>query len=107
GGGLGGRSLPGATLRPLGRGATSRRSLFITGPPGTGKTTVARGIHAAITGNYWIPYAIEVEGQVIKMFDAHGHEPVPAGATSYDRRWIRIKRPLVIVGGEMSVAPMI
>ena len=103
---LGELILPDAILRTLGLAASSRRSLFITGPPGTGKTTIARGIHAAITGNYWIPYAIEVEGQIIKMFDAHGHEPVSAPATPYDRRWIPIKRPLVIVGGEMTIETM-
>ena len=103
---LGDLILPDAIVRTLGLAASSRRSLFITGPPGTGKTTMARGIHAAITGDYWIPYAIEVEGQVIKMFDAHSHEPVPAVATPYDRRWIRTKRPLVIVGGEMTIETM-
>ena len=99
--------LPERTVRTLGLVASSRRSLFITGPPGTGKTTIAKGLHAAIAGEYWIPYAIEVEGQVIKMFDSHSHEPVTVGGPeSYDRRWIRIKRPLVIVGGELTIETM-
>jgi len=98
--------LPEGTVRTLGLVASSRRSLFITGPPGTGKTTIAKGIHAAVTGDYWIPYAIEVEGQVIKMFDPHSHELVTAPAGPHDQRWIRVKRPLVIVGGEMTIDTM-
>jgi hypothetical protein len=99
--------LPESTVRTLGLVASSRRSLFITGPPGTGKTTIAKGLHTATTGEYWIPYAIEVESQVIKMFDAHNHEPVTAGIPGpHDQRWIRIRRPLVIVGGELTIETM-
>jgi hypothetical protein len=98
--------LPESTVRTLGLVASSRRSLFITGPPGTGKTTIAKGLHAAITGEFWIPYAIEVEGQVIKMFDAHNHEQVAAVPEPHDQRWVRIKRPLVIVGGELTIETM-
>jgi hypothetical protein len=103
---LGDLILPEGIVRTVGLAASSRRSLFITGPPGTGKTTIATSIHTANTGDYWIPYAIEVDGQVIKMLDAHSHRPLPAGSTPYDQRWIRTRRPLVIVGGEMTIETM-
>jgi predicted ATPase with chaperone activity len=83
----------------------SRRSLFLTGLPGTGKTAVAERINGALPGAIWIPYAVEIDGQIIRIFDAHCHQPafpdeVPA---EYDRRWILIRRPLVVVGGELTL----
>jgi hypothetical protein len=95
------------TIQTLGLVVSSRRSLFITGPAGNGKTTVAKALHGAQGGEIWIPYAIEVDGQVIKTFDVHNHEPVePAPAARHDQRWIKIKRPLVIVGGELTIETM-
>jgi hypothetical protein len=98
--------LPKSTLETLGLVASSRRSLFIMGPPGSGKTTIAKSLHAVQGGDYWIPYALEVDGQIIKVFDAHNHEPIGGGPGPHDRRWIRIKRPLVIVGGELTIETM-
>ncbi|MGH7846434.1 MAG: hypothetical protein ACREQW_14855, partial [Candidatus Binatia bacterium] len=95
------------TIQTLGLVVSSRRSLFITGPAGNGKTTVAKALHGAQGGEIWIPYAIEVDGQVIKTFDIHNHEPVePAPAVRHDQRWLKIKRPLVIVGGELTIETM-
>jgi predicted ATPase with chaperone activity len=99
--------LPEATVQTLGLVANSRRSLFMTGPSGNGKTTIATALHKAQTGEVWIPYAIEVDGQIIKVFDLHNHHPVSTeGLDRYDERWIKIKRPLVIVGGEMTIETM-
>jgi len=99
--------LPEATVQTLGLVANSRRSLFMTGPSGNGKTTIATALHAAQHGEIWIPYAIEVDGQVIKVFDLHNHHAVPVKDIGrYDERWIRIKRPIVIVGGEMTIETM-
>jgi len=95
-----------STLQTLGLVASSRRSLFVMGPPGSGKTTIAKSLHAAQGGDYWIPHALEVDGQVIKVFDAHNHEPIGGDLGPHDRRWIRIKRPLVIVGGELTIETM-
>jgi hypothetical protein len=104
---LGQLVLPEPTLRTLGLVASSRRSLFITGAPGTGKTSVARSLHNALPGECWIPYALEVDGQVIKMFDAHNHQPITDTADGlHDRRWLRIRRPLVVVGGELTIETM-
>ena len=99
--------LPDAMVQTLGLVTSSGRSLFLTGPPGTGKTTIARSLHSALPGDCWIPYALEVDGQVIKVFDAHAHELVHGEPTGpHDRRWIRIKRPLVTVGGELTIETM-
>ena len=97
--------LPETLLQTLGYVATSRRSLFLTGIPGTGKTAIAERINAALPGTVWIPYAIEIDGQIIRVFDAHTHRPVEADnlPLEYDRRWICIERPLVIVGGELEL----
>ncbi len=99
--------LPESTLQTLGLVVNSRRSLFMTGPPGNGKTSIATALHSALGGEIWIPYAIEVDGQIIKVFDSHNHEPVnPAPSVRHDQRWVKIKRPLVIVGGELTIETM-
>jgi hypothetical protein len=96
------------TLQVLGVAANSRRSLFITGAPGNGKTSIARALHQALGGEIWIPRAIEVDGQIINVFDSHNHSPVdpPPSAPPHDRRWVRIRRPLVVVGGELTIESM-
>jgi hypothetical protein len=95
------------TIQTLGLVASSRRSLFISGPAGNGKTAISQALHSSRKGDIWIPYAIEVDGQVIKVFDIHNHEPVPPpSSVSYDQRWVKIKRPLVIVGGELTIETM-
>ncbi|HEX9917536.1 MAG TPA: hypothetical protein VGA87_00140 [Pyrinomonadaceae bacterium] len=97
--------LPDSLMQTVGCVVNSRRSLFLSGPPGTGKTAVAERINASLPGAIWIPYAIEIDGQVIRVFDAHNHRPATGDATpaEYDRRWVRIERPLVIVGGELTL----
>ena len=97
--------LPESLLQTLGCVINSRRSLFLTGLPGTGKTAVAERINNALQGAIWIPYAVEIDGQIIRVFDSHCHEEVPADEIplDYDRRWVAIKRPLVVVGGELTL----
>jgi hypothetical protein len=97
--------LPESLLQTLGCVINSRRSLFLTGLPGTGKTAVAERINNALAGGIWIPYAVEIDGQIIRVFDSHCHEMMPADETpiDFDRRWILIRRPLVVVGGELTL----
>jgi predicted ATPase with chaperone activity len=90
----------------LGLVASSGRSLFLSGPSGNGKTAMARSLVNAIQGSLWIPHAIEVDGQVVRLFDPHTHQPVKVTETDYDRRWIKIKPPLVVVGGELTIDSM-
>jgi hypothetical protein len=97
--------LPDSLLQTLGCVINSRSSLFLTGLPGTGKTAVSERMNAALFGFIWIPYAVEIDGQIIRVFDAHCHRPVPArnSALEHDRRWVEIERPLVIVAGELTL----
>ncbi len=97
--------LPESLLQTLGCVINSRRSLFLTGLPGTGKTAVAERINGALAGGIWIPYAVEIDGQVIRVFDSHCHRTASEEITpyDYDRRWVFIERPLVVVGGELTL----
>jgi len=97
--------LPDSLLQTLGCVINSRRSLFLTGLPGTGKTAVAERINGALAGGIWIPYAVEIDGQIIRVFDSHCHRVAADDLTpvEYDRRWVFIERPLVVVGGELTL----
>src|SRR5947207_8623497 len=110
-------------LDRIGPAANSARSLFLYGPPGNGKTTIAEGIANMLGGLVIIPHAIEIDGQIIKLYDPLNHrvvdmpaapapaaEPpssafaVPTGTRAPvqpDRRWLVCKRPQVVVGGEL------
>jgi hypothetical protein len=97
--------LPETLLQTLGCVINSRRSLFLTGLPGTGKTAVAERINGALAGGIWIPYAVEIDGQIIRVFDSHCHRLAAEEYTpvEHDHRWVLIERPLVVVGGELTL----
>jgi hypothetical protein len=92
-----------ATKQALALVSSSGRSLFLSGPSGNGKTAMAMALVDAIPGTVWIPYAIEVDGQVIQVFDTDNHRPVVPPRTEFDQRWVRIRPPLVVVGGELTI----
>ena len=95
--------LPEALLQTLGCVINSRSSLFLSGPPGTGKTAVAERINAALAGSIWIPYAIESEGEIIRIYDPHCHRRVSEKPAERDSRWVEIERPMIMVGGELTL----
>jgi hypothetical protein len=87
-----------------GLAVSSGRSLFVYGPPGNGKSSLGRQIHAALPGDYWIPHAISIGESVIRLFDAHVHQRAAGDwPDTVDQRWVRVRRPLVVVGGELTL----
>jgi predicted ATPase with chaperone activity len=94
-------------LRRIGPAANSARSLFLYGPPGNGKTTIAEAIATMFRGNVYIPYALEIDGQIIQVFDALSHAPIeqPAAekAEGLDARWVLCRRPFIVTGGELTL----
>jgi hypothetical protein len=104
--------LPQKVLDQVGPAVAAGHSMFVYGPPGNGKTVIAQGIRHLLQGEIAIPHALEVEGQVIKMFDPVNHEPVEDVAgpdvgitreSQADARWVRCRRPMVMVGGELAL----
>ena len=98
--------LPDSLLLTLGCAINSRSSIFLTGLPGTGKTAISERMNSALAGFLWIPYAIEIDGQIIRVFDEHCHQKVAdheQTSNEYDRRWVKIQRPMVVVGGELTL----
>ncbi len=92
-------------LEQLGPATVSGKPLFLYGPPGNGKTTIALRLGEIWDDAILVPYALYVEGNVIRVFDEISHR-VAAGAEAgemADRRWVRCRRPVVIVGGELTL----
>jgi predicted ATPase with chaperone activity len=95
-------------LDQIGPAVNSARSIFLYGPPGNGKTSICERIVKSFGGSIFIPYAIEVNGAIIKIFDEYNHHPIaPANDMrlqgKYDRRFRLIERPVIIVGGELTM----
>lgn len=88
------------TLKLLGPAISSGRAIFLYGPPGNGKTTIAETIGNILPDNIYVPYAITVGGEIIDVFDPVNHQLVEGNVTS-DPRWVLIRRPVIITGGEL------
>jgi len=93
-------------IRQVGPATNSGQSIFLYGPPGNGKTSIAERIVDAFGGAIFIPYCIEVNGAIIRLFDEYNHHLVTEEEDSrltqkYDRRWRLVKRPVIVVGGEL------
>ncbi len=98
-------------LDRLGPAINSGKGMFLFGYPGNGKTSIAERVTAAFGETIWIPRAVGVDGEVIRIFDPMNHQEAPleqkAGLLSedkFDKRWIRIKRPTIVVGGELKMS---
>ncbi len=93
-----------AILDQFGTALNSGSSVFLYGPAGTGKTTMAEVLSRVLAEDeIWIPHAIEVDGQIITVFDPSIHLETPETAPpNYDTRWAYCRRPAVLVGGELT-----
>ena len=96
--------VPEHLLTKLGPAINSGRSIFLFGPSGNGKTAIASCVGHAYQDAVYIPYALFVYGQVIRLYDELNHQQVPPtpDSPSHDRRWVLCRRPIVIAGGEMT-----
>jgi predicted ATPase with chaperone activity len=99
-----------ATISQLGQAVHAGKGLFLYGQPGNGKTSIAERLTRAVSQYLWIPRTITLTGDIIRLYDPSNHEEAPLSkgrdlldAQTYDRRWVRIRRPLVMVGGELRL----
>ena len=110
--------LPAEKLELLGPAVNGASSLFLYGDPGNGKTLVAEAIASLLGGSLFIPHAADIDGQIMVVYDAAYHHPVPDPVRSdfagnhpawlrdppdHDRRFVRVTRPVVITGGELTL----
>jgi predicted ATPase with chaperone activity len=103
-------------LEAVGPAIKAGRSILFYGPPGNGKSSIARRIGRVFADVIHVPYCIEVEGQIVKIFDPKVHQevsatppgkpnltPVKLRHENFDHRWVSCRRPVVITGGEFSL----
>ena len=93
------------TLSQLGTAVVSGKALFLYGPTGTGKTTIAVALTQLFEHDrIWVPYAVEVDGQIITVYDPVLHQTIDQPRpNTQDRRWVMCSRPHVLVGGELTI----
>jgi hypothetical protein len=100
-------------LRRIGPAVNSGRALLLYGPPGNGKTSIAERMSRIYADIIYIPHAIEVDGQIIKIYDPSIHKEVKSSHSddgnnairkeALDRRYVACKRPIIITGGELTL----
>ena len=105
-----------STFQRLGPALNSGTSIFLYGPPGNGKTSIARAFgNLVLSQTMYVPFDLYIDGQVIKLYDAVSHKLAPEAdsngsttgglrqTTRRDPRWIKIRRPFIVVGGELTL----
>jgi MoxR-like ATPase len=107
------------TIQRLGPALNSGTSIFLYGSPGNGKTSVAKAFgNLVLSQLMYIPYALYLDGQVVKLYDSVNHQRAPSSDTTpngngtgglrsgvrRDPRWVKIRRPFIMVGGELTLA---
>ncbi len=94
-------------INRVGRAIHSGKGLFLYGSPGNGKTSIAEKITGAFGQHIWIPRILNVYGEIVRLYDPSSHEELPTepmeNGVKVDRRWIKIRRPTIIVGGELTM----
>jgi len=104
-------------IENIGPALNSGRAILLYGPPGNGKTSVALSFANVFTDVIYVPYAVFVEGQIMRLFDPSLHTVIKAPETAknddaiesfvrreeYDARWVPCRRPFVITGGELTL----
>ena len=100
-------------LDRLGPAMNSGRGMFLFGSPGNGKTSIAERITRAFGTTIWIPRALGIDGEILRLFDPVNHVEVPLEAGKglleqrrIDKRWVRIRRPSIVAGGELTMASL-
>jgi hypothetical protein len=100
-------------LNRLGPAINSGRGLFLYGAAGNGKTSIAERVTQAFGDAIWIPRAVGVDGDIMRLFDPSNHEELPLEKTDglidkqqIDKRWVRIRRPTIVVGGELTMSAL-
>jgi hypothetical protein len=100
-------------LDKLGPAINSGRGMFLFGEPGNGKTSIAERVTSCFGSSIWIPRAISIDGEVMRLFDPAVHLVVEEAneeglfnLTGIDARWVQIRRPTVVVGGELTMAEL-
>ncbi len=91
-------------LDQLGPAFLSDGAIFLYGPPGTGKTSLAERMIRIHADRVLVPKAVEVDGQIISVYDQAVHQPAEEQPTDLDPRWVLCDRPIVIVGGELTMS---
>ncbi len=95
-------------LSQLGQAMSAGLGLFLYGAPGNGKTSIAERIMRAYGKSIWLPRAVSIFGEIVRLYDPGNHEALPSTAAEdradwIDKRWIRVRRPTIIVGGELTL----
>jgi hypothetical protein len=112
-GALGGYTITDDFIRKIGPALNAGRAMLLYGPPGNGKTSVARSFADVFNSVIYVPHAVYIEGQIMRVFDPSVHAPIAPAAPasvfsglrreSYDSRWVAVRRPFIVTGGELTL----